>query len=73
VSVISTLLFDFLVYFISARKHVVFGRVVSGEDIVDKIENLSVDKNSRPLKDVIISHCGQLVLVTSKSKLRLMI
>ncbi len=48
-------------------KHVVFGQVVSGQSVVDAIENISVDSNSRPVKDVVISHCGQLVLVSSKS------
>jgi len=47
-------------------KHVVFGHVVSGQTVVDAIENIPVDSNSRPLKDVVISHCGQLVLVSSK-------
>ncbi len=47
-------------------KHVVFGNVISGQSVVDTIENISVDSNSRPLKDVVISHCGQLVLVSSK-------
>jgi cyclophilin family peptidyl-prolyl cis-trans isomerase len=48
-------------------KHVVFGHVISGQSIVDTIENLPVDSNTnRPLKDVIISHCGQLEILTSK-------
>jgi hypothetical protein len=47
-------------------KHVVFGHVISGESVVDAIENMAVDSNSRPLKDVVVSHCGQLVLVSSK-------
>lgn len=41
-------------------KHVIFGRVVSGFDIIDKIERLEVDSKSRPLKKVIIKECGQL-------------
>lgn len=42
-------------------KHVVFGRVVSGFDTVNKIEKLDVDSRSRPLKEVVIAHCGQLL------------
>ena len=51
------------------RKHVVFGHVVSGQPVVDAIESVSVDSNSRPLKNVVIAHCGQLVLVSSRFKL----
>lgn len=35
--------------------------MVSGHDIVRQIEALPVDRNSRPLQDVIISNCGELV------------
>ena len=42
--------------------HVVFGHVISGQEIVKEIEKLPVDShNSRPLKDVTISNCGELV------------
>lgn len=43
-------------------KHVVFGRVVSGYDIVETIESQPVDQNSRPLQLVMIANCGELVL-----------
>ncbi|MFY9462638.1 MAG: peptidylprolyl isomerase [Candidatus Sungiibacteriota bacterium] len=38
-------------------KHTVFGRVVSGMDIVDKIENTPVDKarGDHPLQDIVIT------------------
>ncbi|CAF3831408.1 unnamed protein product, partial [Adineta steineri] len=50
-------------------KHVVFGHVVAGQSVVDEIENLPVDSNnSRPLKDVVVSHCGQLVLISKNNK-----
>jgi hypothetical protein len=41
--------------------------VISGQQLVDIIEDLPVDSNTnRPLKDVIISHCGDLEYATSK-------
>lgn len=43
-------------------KHVVFGEVIRGSDIVDAIENQEVDAKHRPLSDVRISNCGELVL-----------
>jgi cyclophilin family peptidyl-prolyl cis-trans isomerase len=48
-------------------KHVVFGHVVSGQTLVDTIENLPVEPTTnRPLKDVVISRCGELEIVISK-------
>lgn len=41
--------------------HVVFGHVVSGHDLVRQLEQLPVDRNSRPLQDAVISNCGELV------------
>lgn len=43
-------------------KHVVFGRVVSGYNIVERMENEPVDDNDRPLHNVMIANCGELVL-----------
>ncbi|KAJ8663029.1 hypothetical protein O0I10_001206 [Lichtheimia ornata] len=43
-------------------KHVVFGRVVSGYDIVQKIENEPVDDRDRPLNTIMIANSGELVL-----------
>ncbi|KAH8552444.1 cyclophilin-like domain-containing protein [Umbelopsis sp. PMI_123] len=43
-------------------KHVVFGRVVSGYDIVEAMENQPVDQNNRPLQTVMVANCGELVL-----------
>lgn len=49
--------------------HVVFGQVLSGQDVVRAIETLPVDSKSRPTSDVKISNCGELVLqLKSKSK-----
>jgi cyclophilin family peptidyl-prolyl cis-trans isomerase len=46
-------------------KHVIFGRVVDGENIVKKIEDKCVDsKSHRPHQKVTISHCGELVPVS---------
>lgn len=42
--------------------HVVFGQVLSGLDIVLKIEAQETNSENRPVKDVRISNCGELVL-----------
>ncbi|UYV83072.1 CDC16 [Cordylochernes scorpioides] len=41
--------------------HVVFGSVVAGFDIVREIEGQKTDSNSKPLSDVKIANCGELV------------
>ncbi|KAF1975851.1 hypothetical protein BU23DRAFT_68927 [Bimuria novae-zelandiae CBS 107.79] len=42
-------------------KHVVFGRVIDGIDVVTKIENTRVTQSdSRPLQDVVIAQCGEM-------------
>ncbi|KAI8990258.1 cyclophilin-like domain-containing protein [Pilobolus umbonatus] len=43
-------------------KHVVFGRVVSGYNVVESMENEPVDANDRPLHTVMIANSGELVL-----------
>lgn len=51
--------------------HVVFGAVVSGQEVVSHVENLPVDRMSRPLQDAKVVNCGELVLKTkSKGKKR---
>jgi cyclophilin family peptidyl-prolyl cis-trans isomerase len=42
------------------NKHVVFGIIISGFDIVKMIEKIETDSNDKPLQDVIISKCGLL-------------
>lgn len=44
------------------RVHVVFGHVIKGQEVVRQVERQIVDENSRPLTDVRISSCGELVL-----------
>lgn len=39
-------------------KHVVFGRVLEGLDVVDKLQNISTDRGGRPGQRVVIEECG---------------
>eukprot|EP00483_Globobulimina_turgida_P006336 UN06346 len=48
------------------NKHVVFGKVIDGKDIVNKIESIETDSNDRPLTTISISKCGQLKLVSKE-------
>lgn len=41
--------------------HVVFGHVITGQDLVRQLEQLPVDRNSRPLQDAVIANCGELM------------
>ena len=40
----------------------VFGHVIEGQEVVREIERQKVGENDRPLADVLISSCGELVL-----------
>ncbi|KAI9313325.1 cyclophilin-like domain-containing protein, partial [Zopfochytrium polystomum] len=42
------------------NKHVVFGRLISGQDLFRRVENLPVDASDRPYDSVIITNCGEL-------------
>lgn len=39
-------------------KHVIFGRVVEGFDVVDKVEKVETGANDKPVEDVVILDCG---------------
>jgi len=43
------------------NKHVVFGIIISGFDIIKKIESIDTDGSDKPLKKVVISKCGLLL------------
>jgi cyclophilin family peptidyl-prolyl cis-trans isomerase len=43
------------------NKHVVFGIVISGFDVVKHIENLDTDEKDKPSKNVTISKCGLII------------
>ncbi|XP_055618481.1 peptidyl-prolyl cis-trans isomerase G [Toxorhynchites rutilus septentrionalis] len=48
--------------------HVVFGLIVSGHDLVRQLEQLPVDRNSRPLQDAVVSNCGELIRQVKEKK-----
>ncbi|KAK3678360.1 hypothetical protein LTR78_001657 [Recurvomyces mirabilis] len=41
-------------------KHTIFGRLVSGQDVLEKIAEVDVDKGDRPLEPVLVAKCGEL-------------
>jgi cyclophilin family peptidyl-prolyl cis-trans isomerase len=43
-------------------KHVVFGKVIEGMDVINDIANKMVDKNARPYANIIIADCGEIPL-----------
>ena len=49
-------------------KHVIFGRVVKGQEVVTKIENVQKDASDKPLEDVVIEDCGEIPLNIDEEK-----
>ncbi|XP_045474581.1 peptidyl-prolyl cis-trans isomerase B-like [Harmonia axyridis] len=52
-------------FFITTKKttwlndrHVVFGKILSGMDVVRKIESTETDSRDKPIKDIVIADCG---------------
>ena len=43
-------------------KHVVFGEVIEGLEVLDELERMSVGESDRPSTDVTIVDCGELVI-----------
>ena len=50
-------------------KHVVFGKIISGFNIINTIQYVDTNKYDRPIKTIKISKCGELILV-KKTKLK---
>ena len=48
-------------------KHTVFGKVVSGQEIVKLIENQPVESH-KPVGEIVIENCGELVLMKRKKE-----
>ncbi|KZW02914.1 hypothetical protein EXIGLDRAFT_713819 [Exidia glandulosa HHB12029] len=42
-------------------KHVVFGRVLKGYEVIEAIADVPTDEKDRPLQPVVIVNCGELV------------
>eukprot|EP00835_Amoeboradix_gromovi_P001685 NODE_82_length_22708_cov_0.383476.p14 type:complete len:118 gc:universal NODE_82_length_22708_cov_0.383476:4625-4272(-) len=42
------------------KKHVVFGKVVEGMDVVRKMEKTKTDHKDAPIKPIIIKECGEI-------------
>ena len=43
------------------EKHTIYGRVVHGWDIIGVVENIETGANDKPLQDVTIADCGELI------------
>eukprot|EP00741_Cyanophora_paradoxa_P015725 tig00020904_g15181.t1 len=48
-------------------KHVVFGKVVEGLDLVERIGKLETSRGDRPLQEVKIEHCSKLSLLDDET------
>lgn len=45
-------------------RHVVFGKVIQGMDIIKKIEQTATDGRDKPVKDIVITDSGSLPVDT---------
>ncbi|KAJ2663662.1 Peptidyl-prolyl cis-trans isomerase B [Coemansia sp. RSA 1199] len=52
------------------NRHVVFGKVMEGMDVVEKIENTQTKSGDKPKKDVVISDSGELSIEEEETPLR---
>lgn len=43
-------------------RHVVFGKILSGMDVIRKIENSKTDNRDKPAEDIVIVDCGSEVV-----------
>lgn len=51
-------------------RHVVFGRVLEGMDVLSTLENTETDKGDRPKQNITIAECGPVPMdSTSKAEL----
>lgn len=50
-----------IVLFPLSSVHVVFGHVISGQEVVQTMESQKADPNSRPYAEVKVMNCGELV------------
>lgn len=41
-------------------KHVVFGKIIDGMDVIRKVEKTKCNNNDKPLNDVVIKECGEM-------------
>ena len=41
-------------------KHVIFGQIINGMDIIEQIENIETDKDDKPLTKITIVNCGEI-------------
>ena len=46
----------------ASGKHVVFGRVIRGYEVVERIADVPTDEKDRPRAPVVISNSGELML-----------
>ena len=47
------------------NKHVVFGIIISGFDIIKKLEDIATDSNDKPVQNIYISKCGLLPSIST--------